>query len=231
MQLLSFLAAAALAIPSVAKACDLALLLAVDVSGSIDAKEYRMQMDGLAAGLRDGLVVEALVAQKAAVALIQWTGEGRQHLSVPWTTVRSGVDAIGFADLVENTPRQWSHYSTAIGDALLASAEVMEAGPDCKRKVLDISGDGVSNEGSPVKHGRIRLKEMGVTVNAVVIETDETDLTAYFWENVITGIGAFVVTAEGFEDYPERIRQKLIREVAKQLSDVPHMSQQITGAL
>ena len=86
--------------------------------------------------------------------------------------------------------------------------------------VLDVSGDGPSNEGSPPDEGRKRLERIGVTVNGLVIETDEEDLTGYYWENVITGSGAFVVTAYGFEEYPKRIRQKLVREVAQQLSSL-----------
>lgn len=218
MRLLSVLTSAFLTAPLAAGACDLALLLTVDVSGSIDAKEYRIQMDGLAAALRDGIVVEALLDQKASVALMQWTGEGRQQVSLPWTTIASSEQAEALAASVEDLPRQWNQYSTAIGDALLAAAELMETAPDCRRKVVDISGDGISNEGPLVAYGRKRLAQQGATINAVVIETDDTDLTAYFWENVITGPGAFVVTAAGFEEYPMRIRQKLIREVAKQLA-------------
>lgn len=206
---------------SAARACELALLLTVDVSGSIDPREYRVQMDGLAAGLRDGIVVDSLIRQNASVALMQWTGEGRQHMSVPWVSVRNAAQAEQLAQQVEEMPRQWDKFSTAIGDALLASARALEDVPQCKRKVVDVSGDGESNEGADVAAGRAALDDMGATVNAVVIETSDADLTAYFWENVITGSGAFVVTAAGFEDYPKRIREKLIREVAKQLAALP----------
>ncbi|WP_243694281.1 DUF1194 domain-containing protein [Shimia isoporae] len=202
-----------------ASACDIALLLAVDVSGSVDAQEYRIQMDGLAAGLRDGVVVEALIKAEAAVALMQWTGERRQQVSVPWTRVRNTIEAEALAVAVEQMPRAWTKYSTAIGDALWRGADLIEQAPECRRKVIDVSGDGVSNEGIEPSEGRSRLDNLGVTVNALVIETDEADLTGYFWENVITGSGAFVVTANGFADYPARIRQKLIREVAEQFAD------------
>ncbi|MBO9475628.1 DUF1194 domain-containing protein [Shimia sp. R10_1] len=231
MRFLNVIAAGLLCFPASAKACELALLLTVDVSGSIDAEEYRVQMDGLAAALRDGIVVEALVAQEAAVALMQWTGEGRQHVSVPWSRITSAQDAEDLAVRVGQMRRQWSRYSTAIGDALLASAALMEAAPSCERKVVDVSGDGPSNEGPLVEYGRKRLAELGVTINAVVIETDASDLTAYFWENVITGPGAFVVTAQGFEDYPRRIRQKLIREVAKQVSNTSVSFVETTGKM
>lgn len=202
------------------RACDLALLLAVDVSGSVDATEYDIQMNGLAAGLRDGIVVEALIKAEAAVAVMQWTGADRQVMSVPWMWVRNGAEAAALAAAVDAAPRGWRRYSTAIGDALTRAAHEFETGPDCRRMVLDVSGDGPSNEGSAPEGARKRLGDMGATVNGLVIETNEEDLTAYYWENVITGPGAFVVTALGFEEYPRRIRQKLVREVALQLSEV-----------
>ncbi|MEP2531802.1 DUF1194 domain-containing protein [Shimia sp.] len=201
------------------RACDIALLLAVDVSGSVDAREYRVQMDGLAAGLRDGVVVEALARGQAAVSLMQWTGEGRQAVVVPWMRVRSIAEAETMAVAIEQAPRRWNRFSTAIGEALLTAHDVMRDAPDCQRYVVDVSGDGLSNEGPAPRQGRDMLRAAGITVNAIVIETDDSDLTAYFWENVITGSGAFVVTANGFEDYPERIRQKLVREVTIQVSE------------
>ncbi|MGR3714959.1 MAG: DUF1194 domain-containing protein [Shimia sp.] len=203
------------------RACDIALLLAVDVSGSVDAREYRVQMDGLAAGLRDGVVVEALIKASAAVSVMQWTGAGRQEVSLDWTRVRDAEEAETLALAVESMPRAWSKYSTAIGDALWRGADLMEQAPECRRKVVDVSGDGRSNEGMDPAEARARMARQGVTVNALVIETDDTDLTGYFWENVITGPGAFVVTANGFEDYPKRIEQKLIREVAEQFASYP----------
>ncbi|CUH54295.1 DUF1194 domain-containing protein [Shimia marina] len=208
------------ALPCAGRACELALLLAVDVSGSIDAAEYRLQMDGLALALRDGIVVEALVEQRAAVALMQWTGAGRQFIGAPWTSITSSEQAEDFADQVTAMPRRWHQYSTAIGDALVAADHAFENGPECRRRVVDVSSDGISNEGTVIQEGRRALRARGVTVNALVIETDDSDLTGYFWENVITGSGAFVVTSNGFEEYSERIRQKLVREVAKQLAEL-----------
>ncbi|MGX9351251.1 DUF1194 domain-containing protein [Shimia sp. W99] len=203
-----------------ARACDVALLLAVDVSGSIDPLEYKVQMEGLAAGLRDGVVVEALVRGQSAVALMQWTGEGRQELVLPWFQVRSPADAEAFAQAVEAMPRVWDKYSTAVGEAMLMALKAFESAPACLRKVVDVSGDGFSNEGLEPAKAREAMVRADVTVNALVIETNEIDLTAYFWENVITGAGAFVVTANGFPDYPARIRQKLIRELARQMSSL-----------
>ena len=100
---------------------------------------------------------------------------------------------------------------------MAVSLTMFEALPGCRRRVLDISGDGPSNEGRPPEGFRAALSAAGVQVNAVVIETEGRDLRGYFWENVIHGEGAFVVTADGFDSYAARIRQKLIREVSDQL--------------
>ncbi len=203
-----------------AKACDLALALAVDVSGSVDSDEFRIQMDGLAAGLRDPVVSEALVRANARLMLVQWTGSSRQRITVPWTEI-DGFPAIdGFAEKVASDPRVWRNFSTAIGEALEVIVSSFSEVSDCKRHLIDISGDGISNEGVEPADLRDSLKRRGITVNAIAIEESEPDLTAYFFENVIVGEGAFVVSASGFEDYPERIRKKLLREVTRQTAGV-----------
>ncbi len=203
-----------------AMACDLALALAVDVSGSVDSTEYRIQMDGLAAGLRDPVVSEALVRGQARLMLVQWTGSSRQKVTIPWTRIDGFETLDGFADKVARDPRVWRNFSTAIGEALEMTVSSFDSVSDCKRHLIDISGDGVSNEGvEPSElHGMLRTR--GVTVNAIAIEESEPDLTAYFFENVIVGEGAFVVSATGFADYPERIRKKLLREVTQQTAEL-----------
>ena len=204
--------------PTVALPCDLALVLAVDVSGSVDQDEYRVQMDGLAFALRDSIVADALVDQKAAVTLIQWSGSSRQEQTVPWTQITALDDVDALARAIADDPRLWRNYSTAIGEALSLSIESFDTSPFCRRKVIDVSGDGLSNEGVEPHTLRPALRARGIVVNALAIETDDADLTAYFYENLIEGDGAFVITANGFEDYPEQIRRKLQRETTKQLS-------------
>lgn len=198
--------------------CEIALLLAVDVSGSVDREEYAIQMTGLAEGLRDGTVSEALVAGQAWLTVVQWTGSSRQGVAVPWAEIDSFEALEAFASRVETAPRQWRNFATAIGEALLFSVDQFATIPPCRRRVIDISGDGSSNEGIPPPRVHGLLKELGITVNALVIEGAEPNMTEYFWENVITGPGAFVFTANSYDDYPLRMRQKLLREVAKQLS-------------
>lgn len=205
---------------SAAGACDIALALAVDVSGSVDPKEYQIQMQGLADALRDATVADALVAAKAAVLLVEWTGDSRQMVAVPWTKITRFDEALLLADQVQTAPRAWRNYSTAIGAALEFTVAQFAAAPPCRRRVIDVSGDGSSNEGIDPASLRHRLWQDGFTVNALVIEGSEPDLTAYFWENVIAGDKAFVMTANGFADYPARIKLKLLREVTEQVSDL-----------
>ncbi|MEM1375351.1 MAG: DUF1194 domain-containing protein [Pseudomonadota bacterium] len=199
-----------------AAACDLALLFAVDVSGSVDPNEYRIQMEGLSHALRDDQIAESLVAGNTALAVVQWTGTSRQRITIPWVEIGSHTALDAFAASVSADARVWRNFSTAIGEGLRLSLAAFDAAPDCARRVIDISGDGVSNEGVEPAQMRALAGKKGITVNALVIE-DATagDLTGYYFENVITGPGAFVVTADGYADYPERMRQKLLREVTQ----------------
>ncbi|MGB5864979.1 MAG: DUF1194 domain-containing protein [Sulfitobacter sp.] len=205
-------------LPGQLLACDLALVLAVDVSGSVDSREYRTQMDGLAAGLRDGQVVDALVDQRAKVTLIQWSGSSRQRQTLEWRQMAQAGDVYAMAQAIEEDPRVWRNFSTAIGEAIGLSLEVLTQVPECRRMVIDVSGDGVSNEGVLPEAHRAALRVRDITVNALAIETDDEDLTAWFFENLIHGEGAFVITAGGFEDYPDKIRRKLQRETTRQIS-------------
>lgn len=195
-------------------ACDLALVLAVDVSGSVDNAEFRIQMQGIADGLRDPYVGAALLEADAALTLIQWTGSNRQTVTLPWRRVDSPTELFAFAEDVSQAPRRWRNFSTAIGEALTFSAQQFEDVPDCKRRVIDVSGDGSSNEGIAPTDVRGQLSALDITVNAIVIEGAEPDLPQYFGNNVIWGAGSFVITATSFDDYPERMRQKLQREVS-----------------
>lgn len=207
--------------PSPSWACGLALLLALDVSGSVDAREFEIQRDGLAAALRDPIVSEALVRANANVAVMQWTGTTRHRITIHWTEVADFDDLERLALSVQQEPRVWRNFSTAIGEALTVAIAAFAPVQTCNRKIIDVSGDGQSNEGRQPSGLRGLLSEAGITVNALAIETEsEKDLTGYFFENVIWGDGAFVETAQGFEDYPRAIRAKLRRETTKQLASL-----------
>ena len=205
-----------LAMPSPVAACELALALAVDVSGSVDSGEYRTQMDGLATALRDPVISEALVLAQAELMLVQWTGSSRQETTIAWTRIDGFAALESFSDKVASDPRLWRNYSTAVGEALLHTMAAFDHVPHCQRHLIDLSGDGLSNEGVEPEEVRASLSDAGVIVNAIAIEQSEPELTAYFFENVIVGEGAFVVSASSFEDYPSQIRRKLLREVTRQ---------------
>ena len=206
-----------------ARGCDLALVLAVDVSGSVDPQEYRLQMDGLAAALSDPLISEALVQAEAQLALVQWSGKSRQALSLPWTGITDFAALSAFAQRVGTAERRWRNYSTSIGEVLRFVLPLFDQVPACRRRVIDLSGDGPSNEGAAPEAVKPALATAGVTVNAIAIEASEDGLAAYFFDHVIHGPGAFVVSARSFADYPDQIRKKLLREVVKQTAT--HMSE------
>lgn len=198
-----------------AVACDVALALTIDVSGSVDPREYRIQMDGLARALDDGDVRNALIAADAQVTVMQWSGASRQKVIAPWTSTGTGAQIDALVRTLRSEPRAYRHFSTAIGDAILAAAVLhMQIAGRCKRAVIDVSGDGRSNEGAPLADMRKMLAETEITVNGLAIEKDDGSLSDYYRSEMITGPGAFVVTADSFEDYAAAIRRKLLREIA-----------------
>ena len=207
-------------LPLQARACDVALVLAVDVSGSVDPEDYDIQMQGLAVGLADPSVADALVRARAQVMVLQWTGVSRQHVSIPWFGIESHADVAKLAAQVAQVPRAWRSFSTAIGEALGVAFAAFDA-PEvahCDRRVIDVSGDGRSNEGPPPETMRAEARARGITVNALAIEETEAGLVAYFRQNVIVGPRSFAVRAASFDDYPDRIRAKLLRELTRQVA-------------
>jgi Ca-activated chloride channel family protein len=206
-----------LALPLPAAACDLALVLAVDVSGSVGDDEYRIQMRGIAAALRDGEVSEALVRGQAALLLLQWSSVSRQEIVLPWRQVADFDDIEALAQRIETAPRAWRDFDTALGQALDVSRQQFDGAPACRRRVIDLSGDGKSNEGIEPAASRAGLTAAGITVNGLAIEARVGDLGAYFRANVIAGGDAFVATAADFTDFPAAMRRKLRRETARQI--------------
>lgn len=197
-----------------AGACGLALILAVDVSSSVERHEYRIQMDGLATALEDPEIAHALALNQARVAVIQWSGAGQQSVSVDWTAIGRPEDAAAVADLVRGARRDWHMSRTGIGDVLVLAADLFNDVPACRRRVVDVSGDGFSNDG--VAPGEVRglMRDRGITVNGLAIEESAAALSDYYRAEVISGPGAFVMTAATFLDYPDMITRKLLREVS-----------------
>jgi len=196
-------------------ACQIALALTVDVSGSIDGEEYALQMDGLADALSDPTVADALVETQAHLLVMQWSGTSRQTISIPWRRMADLSAVAILSDDVRRIPRQWRNFSTAIGDALLEAGNSFADVPHCERRVIDVSGDGLSNEGFDVEAARNVVVGQGIVINGLAIEGAQDNLTAYFRDSVIGGLGSFVVKAGSYADYPRAIRRKLLNEVTK----------------
>lgn len=205
--------------PVQAAACAFALLLSIDASGSIDSGEWGLQTGGLAAALRDPEVAHFLVTRDVRLAVFQWSGEAEQDLTIGWTAIPDEGALERFAGRVAALPRRWDTGTTAIATALGAMAPIMAAS-GCARQVIDVSGDGESNEFLQIEGPRQALGAAGVTVNALAIEPEGINwflnyknLADYYKHKVIIGPGAFVEPAEGHGDYPRAIRDKLRREV------------------
>lgn len=215
------LLAAVLAVaPLPAAACALELVLAVDVSGSIDSREFELQAHGLADAFEHPSMV-AVVAQLEGgmlVTLTQWSGSTRQRQMLGWRHVTDAASMAAFAAEVRGTGRAWRNFSTAVGEALAHAAAVSADAPiACRRRVIDVSGDGVSNEGREPAAISRALAGQGYTINGVVIRGADPDPVAHYRAQVIAGPGAFVEIAESFEDYPEAILRKLLREIDQPL--------------
>jgi Ca-activated chloride channel family protein len=201
-----------------ATGCETALLLMIDVSGSIDHGEYLLQTGGLADALGDPEVADALVLGQVALAVVQWSGSGQQALSLPWKRMLSYDAVAGFAAAARALDRAFDGSDTAVGDAIGFSVDQFAPVSDCRRSVIDISGDGPVNAGRPVAPERGGALRAGIEINAIAIEDvgRSVPITEFYRRLVITPNG-FVLTARGLADYPRAIREKLIRETAKPL--------------
>lgn len=199
-----------------ALACETALLLSIDVSGSIDRADYRLQAGGLAAALSHPDVIEALVRDQVALALVQWSGVAEQALVLPWARMLTEADVARFAARAEAMPRAFSGSDTAVGQGLRFAAAQFAAVPDCHRRVIDISGDGQENAGFTDARARAEAVAAGIILNAIAIEEPgpAIPITTYYRRWIISP-GGFVVTARGLQDYAETLRLKLLRELAK----------------
>ncbi|WP_235829858.1 DUF1194 domain-containing protein [Frigidibacter oleivorans] len=206
------LAAAGPALP--ARGCDIALMLAIDVSGSIDRGEYRLQTEGLAAGLADPEVAAALAAGRALVAVVQWSSVGQQRMVLPWTRIAEPAEAARMAQEAAGLPRAFAFSDTAPGDFVAWAMPQFDGTGGCRRRVIDISGDGPINAGRPVTSQSIAAHRQGIEINAIAIEEPGAGIpiTEFYRRYVITP-GGFVVTARGLADYAPTLRMKLLREI------------------
>ena len=200
---------------------DMALVLAMDVSGSVNAYEYGLQRDGVAAAFRDPEVLAAIQLgqrKRIAVTVVQWAGVGKQAISVPWKIVGARDAAWDFSDQVKAMPRKFINGETHIAGIIeFASKVALQAPATTGRYVIDISGDGMDNVGYAPDFARNRAVKSGVTINGLAILNETPRLTEYYHHRVIGGPNAFVMKANRYEDYAEAIRKKLIREISQHL--------------
>jgi len=213
-------AALSFASPAPAAECGLELVLAMDVSRSVIEAEFELQMGGLALAFRDPEIAEAITWMPGGVmaTVTQWSGPEAQSQPVPWTYLTDRPSVAAFAAAIERQDRAFFASYTAVGDALFHADGLSASNPRrCARRVIDISGDGVSNRGRPALPIAEALAASGVTVNGLVIMGAWPDPVEYYLGNVVRGEGAFLETTENFADYADAIRRKLLRELAPQM--------------
>jgi hypothetical protein len=192
---------------------DLAMVLAVDGSASVTYDEFGLIAGGMAAALRDPAVAAGLTGT-SALSLLLWSGSGQQDVLTDWTRISTQADLHAFADEVDNMPRTVRAGSTAIGEALLASLTLLAKVPAIpKRNIVNVIGDGRSNEGIAPGPIRDRMAAADITINGLCILHEEPDLLTSYTNEVIGGPNAFAVTCRSYQDFTEAMRQKLTREI------------------
>ena len=229
------LVAALLAIASPAKAIevDLELVLALDVSRSMDNEELELQRQGYAAAFVHPAVINALRSGplgRIAISVFEWAGEGYQQIIVPWTIVSDEDSAENVAAMILASPKFAYNFTSISGAIDFGRALFRNNAIEGTRRVMDISGDGVNNNGRPVFIARDDAVAEGITINGLVIMNDrppfggggggfgfgfgQQPLDVHYRENVIGGPGAFLMIAEDFSTFAFAIRNKLMREIA-----------------
>jgi hypothetical protein len=198
-------------------AVDLALVLAVDGSASVTYEEFGLIAGGMAAALREPAIVAGLTggpAKASLCSLLLWSGAGAQAVIADWTVIASEADALAFADAVDNTPRVVPAGKTAIGEALLAALTLLSHLPETPaRQVVNVIGDGRSNDGIAPGPVRDRMVEAGVVINGLCVLHEEPDLQSAYVRDVIGGPGAFALTCQNYAAFAAAMKQKLVSEL------------------
>jgi len=206
--------APALAQPSV----DLQLVLAVDCSRSVDDAEFALQVEGYAAAFRHPSVIKAIqsgAARGIAVTYVQWAGPFLQSQAIGSTLINDAESSEVFAERILAVPRAFHGGGTSLSGIIDFSRGLFgRDGFEGRRRVIDISGDGVNNSGRLTVAARDEAVAAGITINGLAILTEVSALDRYFRENVIGGDGAFVIAAEDYDSFAQAILNKLIREIA-----------------
>jgi len=197
---------------------DLALVLAVDASGSVNQVRFELQKQGYVSAFRHPRVIGAIESgptQGITVIMVQWTGPALQVIAVPWTRITDAASANAFADAIANAPRALFGGGTSISGAIDTGMALLFDSPfRATRRVIDVSGDGSNNRGRSVTQARDEAVRAGVGINGLPILALEPDLDRYYYDSVIGGPGAFVVAAKDYETFGEAILKKLVTEIA-----------------
>ena len=231
--LLLLILTAVAAVPAAAAAAeqvDLLLVLAADVSRSVDNAKFQLQREGYAAAISDPRVLDAIRSGRngrVGLTFVEWSGAGSQRVLIDWTTIGDAETARGFGDRLLEAPRSFADRTSISGAIEFAMGQLARAPYESARRTIDVSGDGTNNAGRDVTLARDEAVAQGVTINGLVIlsETplawnpDHTNppggLQNYYRNNVIGGPGAFVLVAENFNSFGQAIVKKMIAEVAQ----------------
>lgn len=208
-----------------AAGCRQALAIGIDVSGSVDTREYALQRDGMVAALDDPDVRFALLQMPEApvtLAVYEWSGTGSQRIMVPWTDIGDETALQAFQQALAAAPRWRMSTGTAIGDAMQFGRDLLAERADCPTLTLDLAGDGRSNLGPKPPTVPMRAGTTEITVNALAVGLPEghggdpgiAELSAYFMSQVIRGPDAFVEIALGYQDFQQAMARKLIKEIS-----------------
>ena len=202
-----------------AEACRLALVLAMDVSTSVDAAEDQLQRQGLANALVSPDVQEAFFASTDPVALhaFEWSGRSHQTTVVDWTLINTPADLEAVAATLRASERSARGLPTAIGQALGYASVQLSRAPDCAYQTVDMAGDGPNNSGFGPLSVYATFPFDDVTVNGLIITGSDPTALGYYESQVIHGFGAFVEVADGYSDFEDAMRRKLLRELSAQV--------------
>ena len=201
---------------------DVALVLAVDVSSSVDAGDYQLQMQGIAAALRQKAVLEIIRGgqhHQVALALVQWSTANKQSLTIPWQIISSAADIAATAQAIEIAERDYALGGTGMAAAIAFSTELFARFPaQSDRMVIDVSGDGLENDGGDVPLAKARALEFGIVINGLPIISDSQLLVPYYRDVVIGGVGSFIEPAKNILSFGEAMGRKFIRELQPTLA-------------
>ena len=227
--LLSLLLTAFSTFANAVEAVDLLLILASDVSRSVDHKKFQLQREGYAAAFADKRVIDAITAglnRRIAVAFVEWSGVEAQRLVIDWTMIDSSAAARKFGDQLLELPRSFAGRTSISGGIDFAMTVFGGAPFQTARRTIDVAGDGTNNSGRAVTLARDDAVAAGITVNGLVIlsgsplnwNPEHTNpsggLANYYRTNVIGGPSSFVMVAENFNSFSQAISKKLIAEIA-----------------